>query len=421
MNYDQIRVMFGMIDKAFKKEEFFSEKTIFYLLLIFIALTPVPNANAIRNISLSLAGGISLFLFLRNNYRKSFSNPLLLPMFLFGAWALLGSILSPFDRIESFHAFVSHYLKYILLYSGVILFFSSKKRLETLLWSIVFSSTVYYAWTMLDYYVILGNPINKRLGNGYSGFVENIEGFVTITAILFALVLFKQNKAVVRRIFLLGSMFILSLASVLSQSRATIGALIIAILILAFKNKKFFFSTVLCIVLLLSFTSVPGRIGKKGLKDKNRKYIFNFSLEVVRDYAVVGTGFDINVFRELRLNHPEDYKRYVAKVGIPKKNFIYHWPHSNILSILVRTGLIGLLFYVSILFTFIKMSISGIRSSDQYWSNISWSLLAAFAAVFIKGLFEPTFVHKVDTIFYLILGLQSVIWIKGKNEFDEGN
>ena len=410
-----------MVAKAFKTEEFFVEKTIFYLLLIFIALTPVPNATAIRNISLSLAGVMSLPLLLKNNYRKSFSNPLLLPMFLFGAWALLGSILSPLSRMESLHDFVSHYLKYILLYFGVILFFSSKKKIEKLLWSIVFSSTVYYAWTMLDYYVILGNSINRRLGSFYSGFVENIEGFVTITTLLFALVLFKQYKAVACRMFLLVSMIVLSLASVLSQSRATIGALIIALLILAFKNKKFFFSMVLCIVLLLSFTSVPGRMGKKGFHDENRKYIFNFSLEVVRDYAVVGTGFDINVFRELRINHPEDYKRYVAKVGIPKKRFIYHWPHSNILSILVRTGVIGLLLYVSILFAFVRMSISGIRSSDQYWSNISWSLLAAFTAVFIKGLFEPTFVHKVDTIFYLILGLQSVIWIKGKKKFGEGN
>jgi len=389
------------------------EQIILSLIMLFTVSNVLHHFTAIRNIALCLSGGFLFFAIKTNRLKLNYYTPLLWPLTLFGAWAFLGLFFSSLDWKENVHDFVSHYLKYILFYVCFINVFTSMKRLNLLLWSIVFFFAAYYLWVMIDYYVILDNPLKVRLGDGsdYRAFAQNIEGFLTITAISFSLMFFTRTENRSLKVLLIFCIGIFMLASFLPQSRGTLLALVISLLVFSFRKKIVFVSLLFCIVLLLTFFDMPSRLNKSDFfKDSARIDIVLFSLQLVKENPVMGKGFNIDLFEEIRLNQSRAYEAYKARAKV-KKDYHYREAHNGLLSILVRTGTIGLFLYSWIMLSLIKLSITGIKSEKTYVSDMSFALVAAFSGFFIKCLLEPTFSHRPQTIFYLILGLQSVLWM----------
>ncbi|MCG8685819.1 MAG: O-antigen ligase family protein, partial [Desulfobacterales bacterium] len=246
-----------------------------------------------------------------------------------------------------------------------------------------------------------------------------IEGFLTITALFFSFMLFKYCKNISQRLVLIICIAIFITASIVPQSRGTFLALVISTIKYFARHKIIVISIIFCVVVGLSFGSLPGRLGKKDFfSDNTRKDIFMFSMQVFKDAPVLGHGFNIDTFKDIKVNNPKAFKNYKQQ-ALVKENYHYRFPHSSLLSILVRTGIVGLFFYLWIIFSFYRMSFWVIMNGNPYISDLSLSLLAAFSSFFIKSLFEPTFSHRPDTIFYMLLGLQSVLWLMGKRNEDK--
>ena len=377
-----------------------------------------------RNIALSLSAVQLFTLTKKQDIWTKINTPILLPLLLFGMWAILGMPFSTLDRVDNIHDFFSHYLKYILFYICLICTCHSYKRLNIPLWSIVVFFAAYYLWVMVDYYVVLDQPITRKMGQAINGitykeFTENIEGFLTITALFFSFMLFKYCKNISQRLVLIICIAIFITASIVPQSRGTFLALVISTIKYFARHKIIVISIIFCVVVGLSFGSLPGRLGKKDFfSDNTRKDIFMFSMQVFKDAPVLGHGFNIDTFKDIKVNNPKAFKNYKQQ-ALVKENYHYRFPHSSLLSILVRTGIVGLFFYLWIIFSFYRMSFGGIMNGNPYISDLSLSLLAAFSSFFIKSLFEPTFSHRPDTIFYMLLGLQSVLWLMGKRNEDK--
>ena len=414
--------------KAFFKVDYYSkyvrewaEPVFFFLIFLFTVSNCLHHFTAVRNIAISLSGVLLFTLTKKQVIWAKFNTPILLPLLLLGMWAIIGMPFSSLDWVENVHDFVSHYLKYVLFYICLICTCNSTKRLNILLWSIVIFFGAYYLWVMVDYYIIWDRPITHRIGTNfkdvdYKEFAQNIEGFLTITALFFSFMLFKYCKNIYLRMVLILCITIFIAASIAPQSRGTILALIISTIIYFARHRIIVISILLCVVLTLSLGNLPGRLDKKNFfSDSNRKNIFLFSMEVVKDAPILGHGFNIDVFEDIRINNPEAYENYKEK-ALVKKDYRYRAPHSSLLSILVRIGIVGLFFYLWIIFAFYRMSLWGIMNGTLYNSDLSLSLLAAFSSFFIKSLFEPTFSHRPDTIFYMLLGLQSILWLTGKKD-----
>ncbi|MCG8685757.1 MAG: O-antigen ligase family protein, partial [Desulfobacterales bacterium] len=321
-----------------------AESVFFFLICLFTVSNCLHHFTAVRNIALSLSALLLFTLIKKQDIWTKINTPILVPLLLFGMWAIIGMPFSTLDRVDNIHDFFSHYLKYVLFYISLICTCHSYKRLNILLWSIVVFFAAYYLWVMVDYYVVLDQPITRRLGQfikgiTYKEFTENIEGFLTITALFFSFMLFKYYKNVSQKVILICCIVVFIVTSILPQSRGTVLALVISTIIYFARHKIIVISIIFCMVVGLSVGSLPGRLGKIDFfSDNTRKDIFLFSMQVFKDAPVLGHGFNIDVFKDIKVNNPKAFKNYKQQ-ALVKENYHYRFPHSSLLSILVRTGI----------------------------------------------------------------------------------
>jgi O-antigen ligase len=82
-----------------------------------------------------------------------------------------------------------------------------------------------------------------------------------------------------------------------------------------------------------------------------------------------------------------------------------------LLSIIVRLGLVGFALFLYILFVFGKMCAKSIKEGKDYFIK-SWGrcIVSAFVGFFIIGIFEPSFSHLQETVFYSILSMITIVW-----------
>jgi hypothetical protein len=50
------------------------------------------------------------------------------------------------------------------------------------------------------------------------------------------------------------------------------------------------------------------------------------------------------------------------------------------------------------------------HGENEFILNWALCLVSAFMVILIKGLFEPIFTHFVDTLFYTILAMITILW-----------
>ena len=130
--------------------------------------------------------------------------------------------------------------------------------------------------------------------------------------------------------------------------------------------------------------------------------------EIIKDYPIVGIGFGMETYGSGKYIDLEAYnKRVPEKYRGP----VYKDPHSIPFSIAVRTGLIGLVLFLYILFASFKMGWISIRQrKDDHWGR---RLVSAFVAVLVIGFFEPFFSHVPEVVFYTLLAMITIVWKLG--------
>lgn len=380
---------------------------------IFLFFNPFSHTTAIKEICFYLTVFIVLILICFKRINFSFKSPLTLPFALFTVWAFIG-LFSALYKVNSIHDFYAHLLKYLAIYYIMINFFNSSKRLIILSWIIIVSATIFSIGGMGYFYLVLGNNISTTRMTFQETSI-NIIGFVCIFALLLSVHLLPRTGMLYKKILLLISLTVTSIVTVMTVSLGTLLAMILSILVLFPKNKKIvvLVSLLLATVLVitsLSFIPVKNRISTNyivnKLQDEERIKIWHTYFEIIKDYPIFGIGFDMDdMWHDQNL-----WDKYSARIPSKFRTSIAH-PHNILISITVRLGLVGLGLFFYIIFVFVRMSWIVVKhGKDDFIKSWGLCITAAFAAWFIKGMFEPALSHVPAIINYTIFAMMTILW-----------
>lgn len=391
----------------------FLDYSVCILLSVFIFCTPFPHTTAITNISFYLAILIALFLMIFNSEAFKFKTPLTYPLIIFSLWAV-GSIFWALNIENTINDLRKHLLNYIAFYFLLINFFYSRKRLEILAWVFVFSSVIFSVLGMIYYYVIMDNAIQSvrfgflvnNLDNVSTELPVNFIGILNITAILFCMRFFSQESFRHRRIAIILCTLPLIIATILTQSRGSFVALVIAgITLLLIKKRKLLPVFLVAIAVIIFLTPFKDRLDATSLSERLK--INYVTCKVWKDYPLKGIGFGMMTF-----NNIAHKGGYVAGLPEKYKPMEVNTTHNWLLDIAVRLGVIGLILFLAILFAFVKMFWTIIRySSDNGIKLWGIHLAIAFLVYFVMGLAEPLFLFTASAlIFYILMALMTILF-----------
>jgi O-antigen ligase len=378
------------------------------LLGVFIFFNPFPHTTAIKEISFYLSVVIVVVLVLFKRTEFSLKTPLLVPFGLFVFWSFL-SIFWALNVENSIHDFYSHLIRYIILYFIIISFFNSKKRLVCLSWVIIISSTAFSVGGLIYYYLILNNSLSAKFASSFTHIPTNFVGFVTLFAIILTLYNFFTDNHLYRRAFLIICLFSLSAATLLTQTRSSFVALFIAGGIMLIKNKKSIFIFTLIFLIIFVATPLRKRFSLENILHNERIPNYYIMFEVIKNYPIIGIGFGNETY-----GTDIDLKDYQKKIP-PNIKSIPHPlltdPHNMLFSIVVRLGLVGFVLFSYILFVFGKMCVKSIKEGKDYFIK-SWGrcIGSAFVGFFIIGIFEPSFSHLQETVFFTLFSMITIVW-----------
>jgi len=381
-----------------------------WLIAIFLFFNPFPHTTAIKEISFYLCLAIFLVLLVVRKDSFLFRTPLSLPFILFAVWSCLG-LLFALNKANTFHDIYAHLLKYLFLFFMVSNFFDSKRRFSLLAWIFVVSATIFAVTTMTHDYAILHQPFTDKLAAGFPETSPNIAGIITLFGVLLSFSLFSERTPYLNAVLLI-SLCISAFATLATQARSAVIALIAAVSVMATARKKtFVLIFVAVLVLAVSFLPVknlftPEAIATK-LESDDRIDIWLCYAEIIKDHPVFGVGFGMQTCYDENL-----LKKYNARV--PEKHRLthpYNAPHNILVDTATRTGLIGLALFLYVLFSFVKMGWRLIRNGENEFIR-DWSLciMGTFVAIFIQGMFENTLSGPPAVILYSIFAMMTILW-----------
>ena len=389
----------------------FMHKGVLVLIWIFIFHNPFPIVESVKEICYYTSAVFFLTLVVTRKIRVTFNTPLAIPFALYAGWGFLGLFFA-LDKPGSLHDLGAHLLKNIWLYYMLCYYFRSRARLTALGWTMVIAAFIFSSVSLSYFYFYLGHSSMTRFGTGFPHAQTNVIGFTTVFASLLAYHLLQLEKRAKWRVFLVMSLGITLAASILTQSRGTLLSIVVSFFIL-YKNKKLYAGIIAGLMLFIVLSPMRQVIGNPA-NYYDRLYPALFSIEIIKDYPVTGTGFSLDALKNHDLIDPEIYdKRLPDAVKDPKNilphSMIFVLPHSMFLNIPVRTGLVGLGLYLYLLFVFAKQSWRLYRKGSDEFSR-SWALLclAAMSMHVTKGAVEPVDTAMVEVILYSIFAMSTI-------------
>jgi O-antigen ligase len=380
------------------------------LMGIFLFFNPFPHTTTIKEVCFYLSALIVFLLMIFKKIDFSFRTPLAIPFALFLLWSFVGLFFA-LNKPNSIHDFYAHLLRYLVFYYILVNFFNTKKRLVGLIWVTILSAAAFSIWAITYFYFFLGNDIATQLGLGFTELPINIIGIITLFAIILSLYLFRQETNMYRKIFLVICLMIISLATLLTQTRGTLLAMVFSLTILSLKNKKVLMVFTVSLLIAIAFLPVSHRLTMENIINKLRDdprtgIAYNF-IEIIKDYPITGIGFGMQTYADEKL-----LDKYNARVPakyrqpIPQKA-----PHNLLIDVAVRLGLVGLALYLYIIFAFIRMGWRTIKyGKDEIIRSWGLCLMAAFVAVFIQGMFENTHSGPPAIVLYAIFAMMTILW-----------
>lgn len=392
----------------------------------YIFINPFPHMTAVKGICLYLSLFLVCAFIIFKKIDFSFRTPLLIPFCLFTGWVLYGLFFAV-DKENSIHDFHAHLLRYIAVYFILINVFNSRKRFMALSRTIIASAVTYSIVGISYYYLILGNSWTERYSyvEAVSGFAKGWLGYEVSGNSLCVLMIFSMlltlgflRKGAFRHNLALVLCLIPQLAFVfLVQSRGAYVALILSLIVLLWNNKKVQVAVLILFVVLVAMLPVKDRISVDSFKHDYRVKMLLTTLEVVKDYPVIGIGFGNETYAntidlEMYNNRvPEEYRQM--------KGYITRAPHNMLLNILVRTGFLGLALFLSLLFVFFWMCCRcALRGRDEFIRKWGLCMCSVFLSFFVIGMFEQMFHHFTEVLLYTILAMGTILWRLNNNMKD---
>ena len=384
-----------------------------FLMLLVIFLNPFPHTTFLDQLFF-YAAILPMIAMARNKFNGFYYNtPLLYPFALFIFWAAI-SVIFALDKPDSARDLYSHLIRYLIFYLVVINLFDTKKRLLMLAGCVVLSEFIFAVGALILYYGILGHGIVSRLFiNGSKSIAPDVIPFGFMLGLFLAVWLFKicQNKF--QRSFLAVAIMVLFVSTIATQSRGAIVAMCIAFPVQLWGHKKVLSLLMVAIIIIIALSPMQKRIQAELFEDNARRGLILYSIEVIKDYPVKGTGFSIDTFRNSEFI---DKKTYRSRIPEKYRRNPFDRPHNMFLSMATRTGLVGMLLYAGLfvvsVFICCRLIIYGKDLFIQSHSRCCLALLTMFLA---NGVLQVMTTHFIDMVQFIIFSLLTIIWKIDKN------
>jgi len=377
------------------------------LILIVIFLNPFPHTTFWDQLFF-YAAILPMIAMVRNKHNDFFyKTPLLYPLALFLFWAAI-SVVFALDKPDSAHDLYSHLIRYLIFYLIIINLFGTRKRLLLLAFCVVLSELVFAVGGLILYYGILDYDIVSRLFLEFKAIATDTVPFGFMFGLFLAMWLFKICQNRYQRALLAMAILILTTSTIATQSRGAFWALCISLVVQLWAHKKILSLLAIGIVLTIVLNPMQKRILERHFDDNPRKALILYSLEIIKDYPVLGTGFSIDTFR-----NPDFIDKEAYKSQIPEKyrNNRFDRPHNMFLSMATRTGIIGMLLYAGLfavcIFICCRLILYG---QDLFIQSLSRCCLAILTMLLVNGVLQVITTHFVDTIQFILFALVTVIW-----------
>ena len=377
------------------------------LILLSFFLNAFPHVNTIRDIAFYLAScGFLIFSF-KKKIKIRYISPILIPMILLLVWAIVTTV-TAYEVGDSLDSLFSHLIRYVILLLITVNILDSPPKMEWLLGTFILSTLIFCFGAVIYFYFFQSKPLSVRLG--FPSVAHNIICFGTNLAAIFAFYFLRSADRKAIKVFMLGSILIFIATTVLTQSRGGILALTGSFVFIFFLEKKYnqILIFLLAVGVLIMFLPVKKRFSTNQLVVHHRLGAIHYYLEVFKDHPITGIGLAIDIFKNEKIYESQNYFE-----RIPEKFRDFHTvlPHSMFLSILVRMGAVGLAiyFYILAIYFYIGMRIYIYEDKNNY-KKFSVVLMGGMVMFLIGGMFEPVFIHYLDTIFFSLLAMNVVLW-----------
>jgi O-antigen ligase len=379
---------------------------------IYLFLNPFPHKTALASIIFYASLSLATLLVIYRRLDFSFRTPLSLPMAIFVLWVFSGLFFAH-NRENSIHDLYAHLLRYIFIFLMLYNFFAGEKKFITLVWVVIISNTLFALGSMIFDYAILGHSVTEKLGYYVREMYKtetpsNLIGVSILFALLLAINQYFEETVKYLRIILAVCMGILFTAIVATQARSAIIAMVVSLSILLLGKHRAALAALLCLLVLsVSLMPVKNRLTLDYVKDDSRTGLWMLYLEIVKDNPLRGMGFGMQTFFDEDL-----LTRYNARVPEKYRNPqpIYQ-PHNMLADVAARTGFVGLLLWLFVLFSFVKtgwaVAVKGTYRFVRYWGLC---LMAAFSAIFVQSMFENVLSGAPAVVLYTIMGMMMILW-----------
>lgn len=383
----------------------FLEATVSVLLGIYVFFIPIPHATTIKEICYYLAVVLVVVLVGFRKISFSLRTPLAVPAVLFFFWCVVGLFFA-INRGNSLHDLYAHWLKYLVLYAMLVIFFSSTRKLSILAKIIVVSSAMLFLGCLYYYYVALGRPFTERYGLGFPELPTNQAGILALVVLSLGVHTISQTKEWGGKIFFSCCIFPALAIIFLAQTRSVLLALFVSVLIVFSTKKKLLLGSLLLLGLIVAVSPITERF-KTNPSGSHRIKMGLIAWEVVQDYPLTGIGFGMRTFGDNL-----DLLSYNAR--LPEKfqgQEIVPDPHNMYTDIAVRTGIPGLLFFFWLIVVFFRM-VGALRKNGATGDLAMWStaVFASGLSFFLVGFFEPVFSHYPESLLCLIFAMGTILW-----------
>lgn len=399
---------------------------------------------------LSILALMVLLVFKKTEF--SFRTPLMPGIALFFLWAVLGLFFT-LDFSNTLHDLRAFLLEYLIVFYLLINFYQSRQRLEMISVLVIVSATIFSVGGMTFFYFIQDHAFYERFGGTFTEMFTGFMCFTTVFGTILSLrgMYDKAGKMTIRLAYF-SCYLILSVATILNQSRSAIIGLFAALVIMSLYRKKTILLIIVTFILIVSLPGVKDRIGSdiRVFKEDVRLKMFLLSWEVIKDYPVAGVGYGGQIYGNKNLvdlgkynaRLPEKYqqkntydevlghflildmnqgkkmfnnKQLAQLADVAKKHkgeiFIVTSTHNMFLDIAIRTGLVGLALFGLIILTAAWMLWDVFRRQrEDFFRSWSICLFACLAAYLSQAVFNDALYGTQGVLMYVNLAMIGILW-----------
>lgn len=256
---------------------------------------------------------------------------------------------------------------------------------------------------------MLGNSFSVKLVPGLNEIAVNQIGFITVTAAIFSLYHIITVNNLYLKIISFTSLLPLCVLSVLTQARSTALAVFLSVIILYFKNKKVMVVCLGIILIAICISPLKNRFIHLNPITDLRLNINCTTFEIIKDFPIIGIGFGMETYgNEKHINLDAYNKKVPVKY---RQKTILTFPHSMPFSIAVRTGLIGFVLFLYILFISFKTCWDCIwHGRDDFIKRWGLCVASVLVTVIVIGSLEACSRHVQKVVLYTALAMMTIIW-----------